>query len=158
MFVLMIRRPPRSTRTDTLFPYTTLFRSGRMPTGPWHYPEDELSDLPMRLMAAEVTREQVFLKLHDELPYEATVETDMWTERDDGPVRIDQTVYVERDTQRMIVLGKGGRKIKELGQLAREQLEAMLERRVHLFLFVKVREDWQEDRERYTPWGLEWDV
>src|SRR3546814_3210560 len=76
MFVLMIRRPPRSTRTDTLFPYTTLFRSGRMPTGPWHYPEDELSDLPMRLMAAEVTREQVFLKLHDELPYEATVETD----------------------------------------------------------------------------------
>ncbi|HEY9567043.1 MAG TPA: GTPase Era [Thalassobaculum sp.] len=132
--------------------------AGRMPTGPWHYPEDELSDLPMRLMAAEVTREQVFLKLHDELPYEATVETDMWTERDDGSVRIDQTVYVERDTQRMIVLGKGGRKIKELGQLAREQLEAMLERRVHLFLFVKVREDWQEDRERYTPWGLEWDV
>src|SRR3546814_18830656 len=86
----------------------------------------------MRLMAAGVTREQVFLKLHDELPYEATVETDMWTERDDGSVRIDQTVYVERDTQRMIVLGKGGRKIKELGQLAREQLEAMLERRVHL--------------------------
>lgn len=130
----------------------------RMPPGPWHYPEDELSDLPMRLMAAEVTREQVFLKLHDELPYEATVETDMWTEREDGSVRIDQTIFVERDSQRMIVLGKGGRKIREIGQLAREQLEAMLERRVHLFLFVKVREDWQEDRERYTTWGLEWDV
>lgn len=130
----------------------------RMPDGPWHYPEDELSDLPMRLLAAEVTREQVFLKLHDELPYEATVETDMWTERDDGSVRIDQTIFVERDSQRMIVLGKNGRKIKEIGQLAREQLEAMLERRVHLFLFVKVREAWQEDRERYTTWGLEWDV
>jgi len=134
------------------------YLAAHMPEGPWHYPEDELSDLPMRLLAAEVTREQVFLKLHDELPYEATVETDMWTERDDGSVRIDQTIYVERDSQRMIVLGKGGRKIKEIGQLAREQLEAMLERRVHLFLFVKVREAWQEDRERYTTWGLEWDV
>lgn len=132
--------------------------AARLPEGPWHYPEDELSDLPMRLMAAEVTREQVFLKLHDELPYEATVETDIWTERDDGSVRIDQTIYVERDSQRMIVLGKGGRKIREIGQLAREQLESMLERRVHLFLFVKVREAWQEDRERYTAWGLEWDV
>jgi GTP-binding protein Era len=130
----------------------------RMPEGPWHYPEDELSDLPMRMLAAEVTREQVFLKLHDELPYQATVETDIWTERDDGSVRIDQTIYVERDSQKMIVLGKGGRKIREMGQLAREQLEEMMERRVHMFLFVKVREDWQEDRERLTTWGLEWDV
>jgi len=130
----------------------------RMPEGPWHYPEDELSDLPMRMLAAEVTREQVFLKLHDELPYQATVETDIWTERDDGSVRIDQTIYVERDSQKMIVLGKGGRKIREMGQLAREQLEEMMDRRVHLFLFVKVREDWQEDRERLTTWGLEWDV
>lgn len=129
-----------------------------LPEGPWHYPEDELSDLPMRLLAAEVTREQVFLKLHDELPYEATVETEQWTERDDGSVRIDQTIYVERESQRMIVLGKGGRKIREIGRLAREQLEEMMERRVHLFLFVKVREDWQEDRERLTTWGLEWDV
>ena len=134
------------------------YLADRMPEGPWHYPEDELSDLPERLLAAEVTREQVFLKLHDELPYEATVETDIWTGRDDGSVRIDQTIYVERDNQRMIVLGKNGRKIKEIGQLAREQLEAMLDRRVHLFLFVKVREAWQEDRERYTTWGLEWDV
>lgn len=130
----------------------------RMPVGPWHYPEDELSDVPMRMLAAEVTREQVFLKLHDELPYEMTVETDIWTERDDGSVRIDQTIYVERDSQRMIVLGKGGQKIREVGQLARAQLEEMMERRVHLFLFVKVREDWQEDRERLTTWGLEWDV
>ena len=92
------------------------------------------------------------------MPYEATVETDIWTERDDGSVRIDQTIFVERDNQRMIVLGNGGRKIREICQLARQQLEAMLERRVHLFLFVKVREDWQEDRERFTTWGLEWDV
>ena len=134
------------------------YLADRMPEGPWHYPEDELSDLPMRLLAAEVAREQVFLKLHDELPYEATVETDQWTERDDGSVRIDQTIYVERDNQRMIVLGKNGRKIKEIGQVAREQLEEMFERRVHLFLFVKVRGAWQEDRERYTTWGLEWDV
>jgi len=132
--------------------------AGRMPEGPWHYPEDELSDLPMRLMAAEVTREKVFLDLHDELPYSATVETDQWTEREDGSVRIDQTLYVERDNQRKIALGKGGRKIKQIGQAARTELEEMLERRVHLFLFVKVRENWQEDRERLTTWGLEWDV
>ena len=136
----------------------TRYLAERMPQGPWHYHEDELSDVPMRLLAAEVTREQVFLKLHDELPYETTVETDIWTERDDGSVKIDQTIYVERESQRMIVLGKGGQKIREVGQLARAQLEEMMERRVHLFLFVKVREDWQEDRERLTTWGLEWDV
>ncbi|NQW10595.1 MAG: GTPase Era [Alphaproteobacteria bacterium] len=130
----------------------------RMPEGPWLYPEDELSDLPMRLMAAEVTREKVFLLLHDELPYSATVETDMWTERDDGSVRIDQTLYVERDGQKKIALGKSGRKIKEIGRQSREELEEMLERRVHLFLFVKVRENWQEDRQRLAEWGLKWDV
>jgi GTP-binding protein Era len=130
----------------------------RMPAGPWLYPEDELSDLPMRLMAAEVTREKVFLQLHDELPYSATVETDRWTEREDGSVRIDQTLYVERDSQKKIALGKGGQKIREIGSQARAELEEMLERRVHLFLFVKVRENWQEDRQRLTEWGLEWDV
>jgi GTPase len=130
----------------------------RMPKGPWLYPEDELSDLPMRMMAAEVTREKVFLDLHDELPYSATVETDQWTEREDGSVRIDQTLYVERESQRKIALGKGGRKIKQIGQKSREELEEMFERRVHLFLFVKVRENWQDDRERLTTWGLEWDV
>jgi GTP-binding protein Era len=130
----------------------------RMKPGPWLYPEDELSDLPMRLMAAEVTREKVYLQLHDELPYSATVETDQWTERDDGSVRIDQTLYVERDSQKKIALGKGGQKIKEIGSKARTELEEMLERRVHLFLFVKVRENWQEDRQRLREWGLEWDV
>lgn len=130
----------------------------RMPEGPWLYPEDELSDLPMRMMAAEVTREKVFLLLHDELPYSATVETDIWTDRDDGSVRIDQTLYVERDGQKKIALGKGGQKIKEIGRKAREELEDMLERRVHLFLFVKVRGNWQEDRQRLSEWGLEWDV
>ena len=129
-----------------------------MPEGPWLYPEDELSDLPMRMMAAEVTREKVFLLLHDELPYSATVETDIWTDRDDGSVRIDQTLYVERDGQKKIALGKGGQKIKEIGRKAREELEDMLERRVHLFLFVKVRGNWQEDRQRLSEWGLEWDV
>jgi GTPase len=130
----------------------------RMAPGPWLYPEDELSDLPMRLMAAEITREKVFLRLHDELPYSATVETDQWTERDDGSVRIDQTLYVERDSQKKIALGKGGQKIKDIGSLARTELEEMLERRVHLFLFVKVRENWQEDRQHLREWGLEWDV
>ncbi|WP_420565449.1 GTPase Era [Thalassobaculum sp.] len=130
----------------------------RMAPGPWLYPEDELSDLPMRLMAAEITREKVFLRLHDELPYSATVETDQWTERDDGSVRIDQTLYVERDSQKKIALGKGGQKIKEIGSQARTELEEMLERRVHLFLFVKVRENWQEDRQHLREWGLEWDV
>ncbi|MEQ8586035.1 MAG: GTPase Era [Thalassobaculaceae bacterium] len=129
-----------------------------MAPGPWLYPEDELSDLPLRLMAAEVTREKVYLQLHDELPYSATVETERWTERDDGSVRIDQTLYVERDSQKKIALGKGGQKIKEIGSLARVELEEMLERRVHLFLFVKVRENWQEDRQRLSEWGLEWDV
>ncbi|MDF1791554.1 MAG: GTPase Era [Thalassobaculaceae bacterium] len=134
------------------------YLAAHMVPGPWLYPEDELSDLPMRLMAAEVTREKVYLQLHDELPYSATVETDQWTERDDGSVRIDQTLYVERDSQKKIALGKGGQKIKEIGSQARTELEEMLERRVHLFLFVKVRENWQEDRQRLREWGLEWDV
>ncbi len=134
------------------------FLADRMPSGPWLYPEDELSDLPMRLMAAEVTREKVFLQLHDELPYSATVETEQWTEREDGSVRIDQVLYVERESQRKIALGKAGRKIREIGSRTRLELEEMLERRVHLFLFVKVRENWQEDRQRLTEWGLEWDV
>lgn len=132
--------------------------SERMPTGPWLYPEDELSDLPERMLAAEVTREQVFLQLHDELPYSATVETENWEERRDGSVKIDQVLVVERDSQKKIALGKGGRKIREIGQRARVELEEMLERRVHLFLFVKVRDNWQNDRERLTQWGLEWDV
>jgi GTP-binding protein Era len=129
-----------------------------LPEGPWLFPEDQLSDMPQRLIAAEVTREQVFLQLHDELPYASTVETEGWHERPDGSVRIEQVVYVQRPRQRAIVLGDGGRRIKAIGARARAELERMLDRRVHLFLFVKVREGWLEDRERFAAIGLDYDV
>jgi GTP-binding protein Era len=129
-----------------------------MPAGPWLFPEDQLSDATERWIAAEVTREQVFLQLHDELPYAATVETEGWQERPDGSVRIDQVIYVQRPGQRAIVLGEGGRRIKAIGARARGELEQMLERRVHLFLFVKVRENWVEDPERYAALGLDYDA
>jgi GTP-binding protein Era len=128
-----------------------------VPPGPWLYPEDQLTDLPQRLIAAEITREQVFLQLHQELPYATLVETDEWQEREDGSVRIAQTIHVMRDSQKAIVLGKGGRQIKEIGAHARTELERMLGRRVHLFLFVRVTEDWTEDRARYRDMGLEFE-
>jgi len=127
----------------------------RMPEGPWHYPEDEAADIPARLLAAEVTREKLYLRLHDELPYASTVETEKWEERRDGSVKIDQTIYVQRDGQKAIVLGKGGATIKKIGELSRTDLEEMFGRKVHLFLFVKVREDWDQQREHYTEMGLE---
>lgn len=126
--------------------------------GPWLFPADQLSDAPERWIAAEVTREQVFLQLHDELPYAATVETEAWQERADGSVRIDQVIYVQRPSQRSIVLGEGGQRIKAIGARARAELEKMLERRVHLFLFVKVRENWIEDPERYAALGLDYNA
>ena len=127
-----------------------------LPPGPWLFPEDQLSDLSQRAMAAEITREQLFRQLHQELPYSLTVETEAWTEATDGAeVRIDQVIYVERDSQKAIVLGKGGRQIKAVGQAARQELERMLGMRVHLFLFVKVRDRWTEDPERYRELGLE---
>jgi GTP-binding protein Era len=129
-----------------------------MPPGPWLFPEDQLSDAPERWLAAEITREQVFLQLHDELPYAASVETESWEERRDGSVRIDQVVYVRRATQRAIVLGDKGSRIKTIGARARIELEHLLERRVHLFLFVKVRENWIEDPERYAALGLDYNV
>jgi GTPase len=129
-----------------------------MPPGPWLFPEDQLSDAPLRLLAAEITREQVFLQLHDELPYASTVETESWEERRDGSVRIEQIVYVERPSQRAIVLGDHGRRVKAIGARARAELEKLLERRVHLFLFVKVRENWGEDRERFAAIGLDYNV
>jgi len=129
----------------------------RLPISPWLFPEDQLTDIPQRLLAAEVTREQLFLQLHDELPYETTVETESWEELKDGSVKISQIVYVQRPSQKAIVLGKGGRQIKRLGERARLEFEKMLERKVHLFLFIKVREDWAEDRERYAAIGLEFD-
>jgi len=128
-----------------------------LPAGPWLYPEDQLTDLPQRLMAAEATREQVFVRLYQELPYATMVETDSWEEREDGSVKIAQTIHVQRASQKAIVLGKGGRQIKEIGERARAELERMLGRRVHLFLFVRVSEDWTEDRERYKEMGLEFE-
>ncbi len=132
------------------------FLAGAMPEGPWHYPEDQLTDLPMRLIAAEVTREQLFLRLHQELPYALTVETDAWQDFEDGSVKIEQTVYVQRETHKGICLGKGGRTIRVVREAAQAELQAMLERPVHLFLHVKVRERWVEDPERYRVWGLDY--
>jgi GTP-binding protein Era len=129
-----------------------------MPPGPWLFPEDQLSDAPERLLAAEVTREQLFLQLHDELPYASTVETESWQERPDGSVRIDQIVYVERPGQRAIVLGDRGQRIKAIGSRARAELQRLFDRRVHLFLFVKVREGWAEDRERFDAIGLDYNA
>jgi GTPase len=129
-----------------------------MPEGPWLFPEDQLSDATERLIAAEVTREQIFLQLRDELPYGSAVETEQWEDRKDGSVRIEQVIFVQRPSQRAIVLGEGGQRIKMIGARARAELEHMLERRVHLFLFVKVRENWIEDRERFAALGLDYDV
>ena len=129
-----------------------------MPDGPWLYPEDQAADVPSLLLASEVTREKLFLRLHQELPYALTVETEKWENKKDGSVRIEQTVYVRRDSQKAIVLGKGGRAIKEIGAQARLELEEMFERRVHLFVFVKVRKNWQEDPERYRMLGLDYKV
>ena len=126
-----------------------------VPPGPWLYPEDQIADVPMRLLAAEITREKLFLELHHELPYAASVETESWVERKDGSVRIEQVVYVQRDSQKSIVLGKGGQQIKRIGEQSRHELEEALEQRVHLFLFVKVRKKWVEDPERYREMGLD---
>ena len=127
----------------------------RMPEGPWHYPADDLSDAPLRILAAEITRERIFNRLHDELPYATTVETTSWQERKDKSVRIEQTIFVTRASQKAIVLGKGGQTIKQISTEARMELAQILERPVHLFLFVKVRENWQDDPERYREMGLE---
>jgi GTPase len=158
----------REGRFDPIFMVSALTGDGvedvkrylaaSLPPGPWLFPEDQLSDAPERLIAAEVTREQVFLQLHDELPYASTVETERWQDRPDGSVRIEQVIYVRRPGQRAIVLGDGGQRIKAIGARARAELEQMLERRVHLFLFVKVRENWVEDRERFEALGLDYDA
>jgi len=129
-----------------------------VPPGPFLFPPDQLSDAQERFLAAEVTREQVFLQLHDELPYSATVETESWQERPDGSVRVEQVIYVRRTGQRAIVLGEGGRRIKTIGARARAELGAMLDRKVHLFLFVKVRENWLDDPERFRAIGVDFNV
>jgi GTPase len=157
----------RAGRFDPVFMISGLNGSGvddlrnyltrTVPEGPWLFPEDQLSDLPERLLAAEATREQVFLQLHDELPYASTVETDSWEEFKNGSVKISQTIFVQRDSQKAIVLGHEGGQIKRIGARARHELERLFGRRVHLFLFVKVREGWVDDRERYEAMRLEYD-
>jgi GTPase len=129
--------------------------AGQVPEGPWHYPADQITDAPLRQLAAEITREKLYLRLHEELPYQSTVETEVWKELKDGSTRIEQTIYVERESQRKIVLGKGGQTIKAIGADARREIAEMIEAPVHLFLFVKVRERWGEDPERYRGLGLE---
>jgi GTPase len=129
--------------------------AAHVPLGPWLYPQDQISDAPLRQLAAEITREKLYMRLHQELPYQSTVETDAWKELGDGSVRIEQTLYVERESQRKIVLGKGGQTIKAIGAAARSEIAATIEQPVHLFLHVKVREGWGDDPERYRAMGLE---
>ncbi|MEQ8295414.1 MAG: GTPase Era [Nitratireductor sp.] len=127
-----------------------------LPEGPWYYPEDQVSDLPMRQLAAEITREKLYLRLHQELPYSSHVETETWEEKPDGSVRIEQVIYVERDSQKKIVLGHKGETIKAIGSSARKEIAEVLEQKVHLFLFVKVRENWGDDPDRYREMGLDY--
>jgi GTP-binding protein Era len=129
--------------------------AGELPQGPWFYPEDQIADAPMRLIAAEMTREKLTLRLHEELPYQLTVETEAWEDKADGSTRIDQIIYVARDGHKGIVLGNKGETIKAIGQAARAEISAFLDRTVHLFLQVKVRENWQDEPERYSEMGLE---
>ncbi|KEC55446.1 GTP-binding protein Era [Bartonella koehlerae C-29] len=129
--------------------------STMMQEGPWYYPEDQISDMPMRQLAAEITREKLFLRLHDELPYSSTVETENWEECRDGSVKINQVIYVERDSQKKIVLGAKGNTVKAIGQAARKELMDIMGQKVHLFLFVKVRDNWDTDPERYLEMGLD---
>ncbi len=126
-----------------------------LPKGPWLYPEDHLTDITERMLASEITREKFFLRFHEELPYATTIETERWKDLKDGSVRIEQVIYVERDSQKKIIIGKGGQGLKTIGKMAREELEELLDRRVHLFIFVKVRKGWSDDKERYRNMGLD---
>jgi len=144
----------RGDGTDDLLDHL----AGQVPEGPWLFPEDQLSDMPQRLMAAEVTREKLYLNVHQEVPYELTVETEQWKTLRDGSVRIEQTIYVRRDSQKAIVLGKGGRLVKRVGQAAREELSRLFGVPVQLYLFVKVREKWADDPARYSEWNLDFKV
>jgi GTP-binding protein Era len=127
----------------------------KVPAGPFHYPEDQMSDAPLRYLAAEITREKIYRHLHQELPYQSTVETDTWTERKDRSIKIEQTIFVERDSQRKIVLGKGGATIKSIGEQSRKEIAEIVGQPVHLFLFVKVRDGWGDDPERYREMNLD---
>lgn len=131
------------------------YLAGRMREGPWLFPEDQAADMPLRLLASEITREKLFLQLHEELPYNLTVETDNWEDFKDGSAKIQQTIYIGRENQKPIVIGKGGARIRKVREDAQQEMQALLERPIHLFLFVKVRENWIEDPERYRNLGLE---
>jgi GTP-binding protein Era len=169
-----VNKPELFALTQSLnehFPYTATFMisaltkdgindvlndvAQRLPAGPWHYDPEQTTDMPMRLMAAEITREKIFDQLHQELPYAAFVETENWENFNDGSVKIDQIVYVQRDGQKAILLGKGGSKIKDIGTAARRELERLMDCRVHLKIFVKVKEDWPEREEYLRLMGLE---
>ena len=171
----LIKRPellPRVSQLSQAFDFAKVFMisaengdgvpdlkkhlAGLMPEGPWLFADDDLSDLSERLLAAEVTREQLFLNLHDELPYDLMVETESWKDFKDGSAKIQQVIYVRRASQKSIVLGKGGATVKAIGAQARKVLEDQLGRRVHLFLFVKVRDTWPDDPERFKAMGLDW--
>jgi len=131
------------------------YLAGAVPPGPWLYPDDQISDLPLRALAAEITREKLFLRLHDELPYASHVETEQWKDMPDGSARIEQTIYVERESQKKIVIGRKGETIKAISMAARAEIQEIAEKPVHLFLFVKVRENWSDDPERYREMGIE---
>jgi len=162
----LAKRLNQSGKFDSIFMISALKGDGlpeimewcvqQVPEGPWLYPADQAADIPLRLLAAEITREKIFARLHDELPYATSVRTEVWEERKDGSVKIDQTIYVQREGQKAIALGKAGRTIKEIGAASRADIEEILGRRVHLFLFVKVRQDWPETREHYDELGLEY--
>jgi len=161
----LVARANAAHKFDATFMISALSGSGvadlrtylaqAVPAGPWLFPEDQIADAPSRILAAEITREKLFLRLHQELPYQLTVETEAWKGLRDGALRIEQTIYVERESQRKIVLGEGGRQIKAIGADSRKELAVLFERPVHLFLFVKVREGWADDPERYHQMGLE---
>jgi GTP-binding protein Era len=129
-----------------------------VPQGPWLFPEDDVSDMPARLLAAEITREQIFLQLKQELPYSCAVETERWEDKKDGSARVEQNIYVGRDNHKAIVLGEGGKRIKTIGAKARAELETLMDRKIHLFLHVKVKENWREDRSLFTAWGLDFNA
>jgi GTP-binding protein Era len=134
------------------------YLADNLPLGPWFYPEEQMSDMPLKLLAAEIVREKLFLYLRQEIPYALTVEPELWERKEDNSVRAEMTIYVERDSQKQIILGKGGAMIKKIGQSARYELQNLLEERIHLFLFVKVRENWGEDKARYSDWNLDFNA
>lgn len=139
---------------DELYKYL----ADKLPESPWYYPEEQMSDMPLKLLAAEVVREKLFLMLQQEIPYALTVEPELWQRRDDNSVRAEMTIYVEREGQKKIIIGQGGQMIKKIGEKARRELEEMLECRIHLFLYVKVRENWGDDPARYSDWGLNYNA